>query len=76
MNKRKTKEGSCSSIVSEKRVYTVDEIRAILGIGRNKAYALMKQGHFHCVRIGGRYRISKKSFDKWLNTKWEVQADE
>ena len=55
------------SIPYEKRIYTVDEIQDILGIGRNSAYALVKSGVFHSVRIGGNIRISKKSFDDWLD---------
>lgn len=53
--------------MSNKRVYTVDEIQAILGISKNTAYALVKSGAFHSVKIGGQYRISKKSFDEWLD---------
>ena len=51
----------------EKRVYTVDEIIDILGNGKNAAYNLVNSGVFHSVKIGGHYRISKKSFDKWLD---------
>lgn len=51
----------------EKRVYTVDEVMDILGIGKNAAYNLVNSGVFHVVKIGGHYRISKKSFDKWLD---------
>lgn len=51
----------------EKRVYTVEEIMDILNIGKNTAYALVNSGVFHFVRVGGHYRISKKSFDKWLD---------
>ena len=51
----------------EKRIYTVDEIQDILGIGRNAAYDLVKSGVFHSVRIDGSIRISKKSFDRWLD---------
>ena len=53
--------------MSNKRVYTVEEIEAILGISKNTAYALVKSGEFHSVKIGGQYRISKKSFDDWLD---------
>lgn len=55
------------NISYEKRIYTVDEIQDILGIGRNSAYSLVKSGVFHSVRIGGNIRISKKSFDDWLD---------
>ena len=51
----------------EKRTYTVDEIQDILGISRTSAYNLVKKKVFHSVRIGGSIRISKKSFDEWLD---------
>ncbi len=50
----------------EKKVYTVDDIARILSIGKNAAYTLVKSNVFHSVRIGGQYRISKKSFNEWL----------
>lgn len=50
-----------------KRTYTVDEIQDILGISRPTAYALVKKNEFHSVRIGGQIRISKRSFDEWLD---------
>jgi len=54
----------------------VDEIRDIIGIGRTAAYDLVKQGCFHCIKVGRNIRISKKSFDRWLGFQREVQADE
>ena len=59
-------------IVFEKRTYTVPEIQDILGIGKNSAYSLAKSGAFRTVRIGGSIRISKKSFDMWLDEKSQV----
>ncbi len=53
---------------SEKRTYLVGDIAAILGIGKSSAYELVKQGHFKIVRIGTAIRISKKSFDEWLDS--------
>ena len=52
---------------NDKRVYTVDEIQDILGISRATAYALLKKNVFHYVRLKGRIRISKRSFDAWLD---------
>ena len=49
-----------------KRTYTVEEIAKLLSIGRTTAYALVKEGHFKIVRIGSAIRISKQSFDEWL----------
>lgn len=54
--------------IPERRTYTVDEIAAILNIGRTSAYLLVKEGHFKVVRIGNAIRISKKSFDEWLDS--------
>ena len=36
--------------MSNKRVYTVEEIENILGISKNTAYALVKSGEFHSVK--------------------------
>ena len=51
----------------EKRTYTVDEIQSILGISKSSAYALVKEGNFKCINVGRHIRISKKSFDEWLD---------
>lgn len=50
-----------------KRTYSVDEIQEILNIGRRTAYELCASGCFKIVRIGRAIRISKLSFDKWLD---------
>jgi len=54
--------------VSVKRAYTVEDISEILGIGRSSAYDLVKQEHFKSVKIGTAIRVSKKSFDIWLDS--------
>lgn len=51
----------------DKRTYTVDEIQDILSISKPSTYNLVKQGLFRSVRIGGSIRISKRSFDEWLD---------
>lgn len=50
-----------------KRVYTVEEISEILDISRTAAYELVKSNQFKVVRIGATIRISKPSFDAWLD---------
>ena len=52
---------------NEKRTYTVQEIADILGISRVCAYGLVKQNLFHSIKIGTSIRVSKKSFDEWLD---------
>lgn len=51
----------------DKSIYTVEEIKEILGIGKNQAYQLVKSGQFPIVKVGSKYIISKKGFDLWLN---------
>ena len=50
----------------ESRTYTVDDIAAILNIGRTSAYQLVKEGHFRSIRIGNAIRVLKLSFEEWL----------
>ena len=52
----------------EKRTYTVTEIQDILDIGRSSAYSLISKNLFNVVRVGRSIRISKKSFDDWLDS--------
>lgn len=57
---------------SNKKVYEVDEIREILGVGRTKMYDYIKEVYktqtpFKVIRIGNVYRIPKASFDKWID---------
>ena len=51
----------------EKRTYTVEDIQVILGISRGTAYKLLEKKEFRWFKIGSTYRISKKSFDDWLD---------
>ena len=53
--------------MSEKRCYTVQELQEILGVSRPTVYNLLKKKEFRWIQLdGGKYRISKKSFDDWL----------
>lgn len=53
--------------VSAKRTYRANEIAEILGVSNATAYRLIKEGHFRTVRIGSSIRVSKQSFDEWLD---------
>ena len=50
----------------QSRTYTVNDVAAILGIGRASAYKLANSGAFKTIRIGNMIRISRKSFEDWL----------
>lgn len=51
----------------EKRCYSVDEIQKILDISRSTAYALIRRKVFKSQKVGKQIRISKQSFDAWLD---------
>lgn len=54
--------------MSEKRCYTVQELQEISGVSRPTVYNLLKKKEFRWIQLdGGKYRISKKSFDDWLD---------
>lgn len=57
--------------MTEKRCYTVKELQEILCISRPSVYELLKKKEFRWILVGGKYRISKKSFDEWLDTQME-----
>lgn len=52
----------------DKLVFTVVEAGKLLGIARNKSYALAKQGKMPgLIRLNGRMVVSKAKFLGWLN---------
>lgn len=54
---------------SQKRTYSVQEIADILQISRSMAYNLCRQSLFKTVKVGKYVRISKPSFDDWLDNR-------
>lgn len=63
--------------MAEKRCYTVQEIQDILCISRDSVYNLLKRNEFRWIRLeGSKYRISKKSFDEWLDKDPEEWSEE
>ena len=51
----------------DKRTYTVEEVANMLGISMSSAYVFVHSGEVPYVRIGKMIRISKRSFDEWLD---------
>ena len=51
----------------DRRCYTVEDLIDILGVSRPSISNLINEKVFRCVKVGGKYRISKKSFDAWLD---------
>ena len=53
----------------ERRTYTVEEVAAILDIGRTTAYKFIREEQpFKVIRIGNAIRIPKKAFEDWFKT--------
>lgn len=54
----------------EKRCYTVEDLQIMLSCGRETIYSLLAKHEFRWFRLSGKrgpYRISKNSFDEWLD---------
>ena len=49
------------------QAYRVEDIARILNVSKSSAYVLVKQGYFRIVRVGKNIRVSRKSFDEWLD---------
>ena len=53
-------------VAEEKVVFGVKELQVLLGIGRDAAYALMRNRAFPSMRLGGRYIVGRDAFNQWL----------
>lgn len=54
-------------VVQDTRCYTIEDLMAMLILSRPTVCRLLKQNEFRWFKVGGAYRISKTSFDAWLN---------
>jgi len=50
--------------MEEKRCYTVKEVARTLGVCRQTVYKLLKEKEFASTKVGGNYRINKKTTRK------------
>lgn len=71
MNNCKEKMPTASStptpVVQDIRCYTIEDLMAMLLLSRPTVYRLLKQNEFRWFKVSGAYRISKASFEAWLN---------
>ena len=51
----------------DKKFLTVNDLRELLGIGRNQVYTLVSRADFPSVRIGQRILIPADLLDQWVN---------
>ena len=51
----------------ERKTYTVVEVAKILGIGRNTAYEVCRNGEIPTIKIGGRILVPRTAIDELLS---------
>lgn len=51
----------------EKMTYTVDEVAAIVGIGKTLTYNLIRVGKIPAINCGKRWIIPISRFQQWLD---------
>ena len=59
-------EHSCLNPEALPLVLRVEDLMPILQIGRNTAYALVRSGQIHSVRVGRSYRIPREAVLNYL----------
>ena len=62
-----SEKATATELEDTRRTYTVLEVAALLRISKSKAYELCNDGLFRIIRIGRSVRVSKASFDEWLD---------
>ncbi|MCS7460203.1 helix-turn-helix domain-containing protein [Paenibacillus doosanensis] len=57
-------------------IVPVEELMAILFIGRNKAYELLKSGQIQSFKVGRAYRIPKACIQDYVLQKVKQKAND
>ncbi|MBU2535446.1 MAG: helix-turn-helix domain-containing protein [Chloroflexi bacterium] len=58
----------------ENPVMRADEVRQILGIGKNTIYTWANEGKIPCKRVGRIIIFSRKRFNEWLENMDNLQG--
>ena len=53
--------------MAEIKVYTLDEIAAILHVTRRTVYTYVKEGKLKAVKVGKYWRVTEKNLEDFLN---------
>ncbi|NOU92245.1 helix-turn-helix domain-containing protein [Paenibacillus sp. LMG 31456] len=51
---------------NERIMLGVTDIMKKMGIGRDRAYEIMKKGEFPSIKVGRRFLVHEQVFDSWL----------
>ncbi len=52
--------------MEERVMIGVKDIMQRMGIGRDRAYEIIKRNEFPTIKVGRRYLVHSDVFDKWL----------
>ena len=52
--------------MEKNRILKVSDIQNHLGVGKNRAYEIIKLKSFTKIRIGHRYYIPEDAYNKWI----------
>lgn len=52
--------------MKENRMLKVSDIQNHLGVGKNRAYEIIKLKSFPKIKIGHRYYIPEDAYNKWI----------
>lgn len=61
--------------MDEKLILSPKDIQELTGFGRVQVYGLWRRPDFPGKRLGRRLFVSKKAFERWLETKDEEEFD-
>ncbi len=50
----------------ERVMIGVTEVMQMMGVGRDRAYEIIKRKEFPSIQVGRRYLVHKEVFEKWL----------
>lgn len=50
----------------ERELLRVEEVQAILGIGRSKVYEMVAQGELPTIRLGRLVRVPRGELARWI----------
>lgn len=48
---------------------TIEDVMEMLGVGKNTAYELFRNGELKCFRIKGRWKVPKQAVIEYVSTK-------
>lgn len=49
------------------KILHLEDIMKILGIGKDKAYALLRSPSFPATKVGRTYFVTEENFYEWIN---------